>query len=171
MPGGVAPTQVVDRAYDDASLRWAVANIDNDQALYLGLPVGFGDCALMEVSVQVNAIATILADTTTFGPSAGLFDDATTAVPVDVQFSDKWTLMYSDTVHCRIGPDQVQFWKESEVLRVSFEEIDTNATPTGDLTVIAKVKRLRSDITTPAPPEDRFLLTRPYEDDGQLRAD
>lgn len=143
----VAATQVVDRAFQEASIRWAVANIDGTQALYLGLPSGFGDCALLEVSAQVNAIDVIATDFEVNGAAFGLFDGDATGIPIDSQFSARWVKIIGTAndlaVHLQAAPDQVQWWREQEVLRITFAEIDTDATPTADLTVIAKVRRLR----------------------------
>lgn len=153
-----APTQVHDRAFEEACLRWAVANIDGVQSIYLSLPAGFGDCALLECSAQVSTIATMMTNPTLSGPAFGLFDSEGTAIPVDVQFSEKWILVLADGLHARAAPDQVQFWQENEMLRILFAEVDTNATPTGDLTVLAKVRRLRPTLTR-TPEETHFFLT------------
>lgn len=156
-----AATQVVDRAFNEASIRWAVANIDGDQALYLGLPSGFGDCALLEVSANVTAIDVIQALYESSGPMFGIFDGDTTAIPVDSQFCGRWQLHVSGAnnlgVAAHASPDQVQWWREQEVLRIQFPEIDTDATPTADLTVIAKVRRLRGGAH--AAEEEHFFLT------------
>jgi len=152
-------TRVVDRAFDEAILNGAVSNIDGDVNAEFELPAGFGDCALMEASAVVTSIATLVALTNLAGPTFRLLDGPSGNI-VDVAFTRRWNLMLADSVSCRAGPDQVQFWREQETLRVSFPEIDSNAVPTADLNVAVKVRRLRPLLNdAPDPQDQHFFLT------------
>lgn len=153
----VAPTRVVDRAFDEACIEWNINNIDGDVASTFDLPAGFGDCALMECSIEVNTIATLQ---TAFDTSGVWFQLLSGGVAQDVGFCGRWQLREADRVCAWAAPDQVQFWKENEALLVGFPEIDTNASPTADMAVFAKVRRLRPLLQGDPHPDDRhFFLT------------
>lgn len=152
-------TRVVDRAFEEAILNGAVSNVDGDVDAEFQLPAGFGDCALLEASAVVTSIATLVALTNLSGPCFRLLD-APAGNIVDVAFEGKWTLFKAGAVVCRASPDQVQFWREQETLRVSFPEIDSNVSPTADLDVVVKVRRLRPMLQGDPHPDDlHFFLT------------
>lgn len=138
-------TGVVNRAWDDALLQAADANIDGAYATAHALPAGFGDCVLLEVEVRVTSIDVIQTNWATSGPRAQLVDASGNAQ--DVGFSGRWVLQSEAAnalqVTATIFPDQMQFWRAAEKLRVSFPEIDSDATPTADVNVYAKVRRIR----------------------------
>lgn len=104
----------------------------------------------------VTTIATILAAATEYGPILTLLSVGSTVA--DLPFCGKWQRRLTDGVQAWLSPDQVQFWKEGEVLQVVFEEIDTNATPTADLGVYVKVRRLRPALDR-TEEEKHFFLT------------
>lgn len=151
---------VLDRAFDEASLYGTKVNLDGDQDDDWGPPAGFGDCALLEVYVEVQSIATLQSSFfTEAGPSAQLWEVGLVR-GVEVGMSDFWKIngATNQTVSARISPDQVQFWREGERLRIRFREIDENATPTADLFVWVKVRRLRP-LLSRTPEETQFFLT------------
>lgn len=147
---------VVDRAFDETLLVAGVVNIDGDYSDTFALPAGFGDCALLEAYVAVTSIATILASATEYGPTVTMVSPA--GAVQDLPFQDNWVRRLTDGVGCRLGPDQVQFWREHDLLQLNFEEIDTNATAAADLGFYVKVRRLRPELNRSAE-ERQFFLT------------
>lgn len=121
------------------------SNVDGDQALTFTLPPGFGDCALMECSASVATIATVVANPELLGVTFQLTSPED--VPQDIVFNGRWVKRRVDQLSVWAAPDQVQFWREHEELKMLFAEIDTNATPTADVVVYIKVKRLRPLLT------------------------
>lgn len=147
---------VIDRAFEEALIEAIESNVNGDYATSHALPSGFGDCALLEASVTVTSIATIEVAFATSGPTFQLLDAA--GNPQDILFNTEWIRRAADAVAARAGPDQVQFWREADQLRVTWPEIDINATPTADVRIAVKVRRLRPEISRSAE-ESHFFLT------------
>jgi len=112
------------------------------------LPAGLGDVAIM----SLHAIA----QTVDVGPAAastvprGLrfmvtsSDGSTYADPVG---SAAWYLCFDNAnsllYQAVVDPDALVLWRQAERLTMNSPELDSDATPTGDLLVIAKVVRVR----------------------------
>lgn len=122
------------------------ANVDNDDTLRDGLPPGFGDCVITEVFVTVKDAATLAAGYESEGPMVQV--EISSGV-VDFVGTSRWVQVVGTTaatqggVAAHIRPDEPVFWHEGEELRVDYPEIDTNATPTADVTILVRVQRLR----------------------------
>lgn len=139
---------VSDRWRDQAILKGTVANLDAVNLLRFTLPPGFGDCLLLEVLVQVEAIDVLftpLADMFS-GPRVTLMNDAET-VDLDFVGVAPWIRVDQSAnaiaIAADVDPDEIVFWRESERLQVYCGEIDVDATPLGDFTVLIRVQRLR----------------------------
>lgn len=153
-----APSTTVrsDRALEQVVLQGNELNVDGDKVVGWTLPTGFGDCVLLNVFVGVNSIATMMADSTTKGPTVYLWDATGYA---DVVGTEPWTLRAADGVSAFIDPDQAVFWREGELLYTAFPEADANAAPTGDLQVVFKVRRLRQLGAVPRQPRGLQLTS------------
>lgn len=149
-----------DRWRDQVILRGTVANLDGVNLLDFTLPEGFGDCLLLEVLVYVDAIDVLGAAGDNEGPRVTLYD-AAGAADRDFVGVPRWTLLDDTANALAIGahavPDEIVYWKENERLRIYSGEIDTDATPTADMIVMARVQRTRG-IANPQETTE-FLLT------------
>lgn len=112
------------------------------------LPAGFGDCALMSVHaiVQTVDVGPVAAPTVPNGVRFMItnVDGSTYADPVGCApwyrcFDGTNSVLYQAVV----DPDALVLWKQGERLTMNAPELDSDATPTGDLVVIAKVVRVR----------------------------
>lgn len=112
----------------------------------------------MEASVKLEQVATMMTTPELNGPVLQLVTPA--GVGSDVAFGDRWYIGPATLgLFVRCGPDQVQFWKEGEALQVRWAEVDTDASPTVDLVLCVKVRRLRPLVSTPDPLDQHFFLT------------
>lgn len=133
-------TALSDRAAEQVIVVGSVENTDGENAHSGSLPVGFGDCLILEGQASIDGNATLVAPTL-MGARVSLVDAAGTVInPIDVP-----PIYQTGTVRCafHFKPDQVVYWKQGELLQVVFPELDSNATPTGDMSIWVTVRRIR----------------------------
>lgn len=136
-----ALTVLSDRMAAQTVLQGVTADANGDQNIAYSLPTGFGDCLLLECFVQITQVATLMANPQINGPQI-------TIVVESVQNNDfvgtaYWVMVGALAMSCHIKPDQPVVWKSQECLALVFAEVDTNASPTADIRVLARVRRLR----------------------------
>jgi len=136
------PTRVADRAAEQAVLGWDFDNVDDDQGLVLELPAGFGDCLILEGCIDVASIATAVALDGAIGCS-WVMADTSDSIRRDFLGCEQWYRSGSTRAVTRVSPDPLVVWKATEFIFVTFPELDSNATPTADLKVLVKVRRIR----------------------------
>lgn len=104
------------------------------------LPAGLGDVAIMEIMLQTSALATKLASLVNVG---GVAQITTGSAVADIVGEMRWANFSVSQFEAYISPDPLVLWRQDEFLQLSGPELDTNAAPTGDLVVLAKVVRVR----------------------------
>lgn len=124
------------------TLRGVQLNVDGDQAENFQLPVGFGDCLLQAVHVNVSDAATLVTAWETLGANA-LLVNPNGDVLVGVG-SEYWRKGTATSLACKIWLPFPMIWYSTEELRLVYSEVDTNVAPTADVVVTAEVIRLRS---------------------------
>lgn len=114
----------------------------------ISLPAGLGDVAIMSLTVRFTSVDV--------GPAAAssvprgvrsmvLSADASTVLdvvgtaPVYLTYDVATTLQYQ----AFIDPDALVLWRQSELVDVAGPEMDSDATPTGDVIVWIKCVRVR----------------------------
>jgi len=93
--------------------------------------------------VVVSSIATEVANPELQGVHVEIVHTA----PVDnADFvgHSRWSSIAGTALGCGVEPFRPVLWRSGESCRVVFQEVDTNATPTGDLSVTFRVLRLRA---------------------------
>lgn len=138
----MALTVLSDRQSSVTVLHELFSDIDGDQAKALTLPSGFGDCAILHVGVWVAAVATMRANPEIAGPSLILLTPGATA-NLDPVGEARWVQFSATAVQASVEPYRPVYWQQQEELGMYFAEVDTNATPTADLRVFIRVRRLR----------------------------
>lgn len=121
----------------------AVANMDSavDIAEDFTLPVGFGDCLITEVSVQLVSIQTVVANPELRGPWITLVS----TVGVEGFSLSRWTKFNAaGALQAWAQLERPILWRMEETLQVSAQSEDTGAGDTTDLTILVKVVRLRN---------------------------
>lgn len=128
------------------TLAGLLADLDGDRGDDIALPAGFGDCWVHSAHILVTGIATILADAVLVARGVELLVIDASANAVDHVGTEYWKKQGVDriatTIQPRIGA-LVQA-TSGEMMRIAFAEVDTNATPTGDLNLTFRVERLRN---------------------------
>lgn len=123
----------------------SVADINGDQSLDFELPVGYGDAILLSWLIRVASIATAQASIENYGPSITVIDRTAGSVSDNADVSDvRWRNIGSSAVSAGEQLISAVLWRYTESVRVRFLEVDTNASPTADLTAYFRVRRLRS---------------------------
>lgn len=133
-------------------LRVAQANFnsDGDTIVTLALPAGYGDVMLLELQLYIKdatdndgwipsqgGVDAVLLD-----PSGAIMDFAGAAALWSVgQVIGAGTFGYGS----RLAPDQPVKWLQSELLQVRFPYTDATAADAADLTLLARVRKLRVD--------------------------
>lgn len=130
-------------------LALSVNDIDGDQTLDFELPIGYGDAALEGWLIRVSTIDVILANPELYGPSLTIVNAAAGVVLDIVDNNDtRWKrLSVAANAGVVSAGEQMRrktLWRYGESVRVRFQEIDTDATPTADCTAYFRVQRLRS---------------------------
>lgn len=130
-------------------LREVTSNLDGGQDITSGLPAGFGDLIVLDVFYLVQEIATIMSNPELQGPRCQVSENAGGQF-VDFVGNGRWVRHDSAAgqvrMSCWIHPRQPTFVRETESLLSEFSEVDTNATPTADLYLYVRGRRLR-DVT------------------------
>lgn len=109
------------------------------------LPATLGDVMLHEVNLLFNNIDVILTDVTLHGVLGYIFHVASGAT-LDMVDTVFWKRLYSGAnalaVACNLRPTEPILWQAVERLYLAYYNPDTDATPTGDLTVFCRVRRI-----------------------------
>lgn len=139
-----------DRFVGKTLLVATASNLDGDQGLDFEQPNNFGDCMLEAVRISVTQFATVAASLFELGVSFGIVHTLPLDL-ADIVGVGKWHLISGTfaaptSATAFVEPWRSVLWRSGESLRIAFAEVDTNASPTVDLTVQARVVRLR---TTP----------------------
>lgn len=120
------------------------SNLDGDQALAFELPAGFGDCRLLDVWADVATIATVVANPELLGCTFNILGTPDSSHR-DIVGVSRWQKTGAARLSTQLYPLQDSvLWLSTESLFVIYPELDSNVSPTGDLTVNARVMRLRN---------------------------
>lgn len=141
-----------ERWLDEVLLVCNFTNIDGDFVLHISPPAGFGDCAIMEVGLYAGPLATTLASPELYGGIVKILNPSG-STNVDILGVYNWTrgVPVLGYVGAYVSPDPLVLWRQGEILAIEGQEVDTNATPTVDFAVFAKVVRVRSVESAPGP--------------------
>lgn len=113
-------------------------------------PAGLGDLAIMEAIATGLSLATpVAADTNPAAFVDILSSDAATVLDIVGVF--RWFPVASTSVSAYLSPDPLVLWREGELIRIVSPELDTNATPTGDMNLVVKAVRVRPQAGAVAP--------------------
>lgn len=136
-----------DRFSGRALLIATASNLDGDQGLDFEQPSNFGDCLLEAVRISASSFATVAASLFELGVSFGIVHTLPLDL-ADIVGVAEWQLISGTfaaptSATAYVEPMRSVLWRTGESLRIAFAEIDTNASPTVDLTVQVRVNRLR----------------------------
>lgn len=122
----------------------------------VALPAGIGDVAIMSLHMRARPVDVGPAAASTVPRGIRAFvvspDGATL---LDVVGSGEWVLVL-DTANnleywAMVDPDALVLWRTGEVVALASPEMDSDATPTGDVSVIIKCARVRPVESAPQP--------------------
>lgn len=142
-----AATIISDRMFGIYTCALGSSNLDGDQSILIELPAGIGDSMLLAWSINISQIATLLTDARTqYGPIVSMNDTLSqTIIEPAMAHMEVWRGGADATaVRAEQQLRRPVVWRTSDSVRVQFEEIDTNATPTADLAVNLVCRRLRN---------------------------
>lgn len=115
-------------------------NINGDQTLTIEMPNDGIIRDILTVSLYIGDIATLLTNPENFGPSINHTRGTNSRLYIG---EARWIQIKTDTlVALVVLRHRVTVWPTDE-LRFSFREVDTNVTPTADLTVALNTLRIR----------------------------
>jgi len=111
------------------------------------LPAGLGDVAILSVEIRVTSIDALKAAAALPAGARASIISSDAALTVDVIGSTAF-LLTADGANALAGsayldPDALVLWRQSEILRVQTPELDSDATPTGDFSILIKAVRVR----------------------------
>lgn len=121
----------------------SVVNIGDAQGQNIPMPAGWGDSLLLDVHLVVADILTMRAAPDISGVCVGIRDAGGSSA--DWMGCARWHQTSPTQLHANIDPDQVRYLRGDELVRVEFEELDTNVAATADLFVFIRVRRIRQD--------------------------
>lgn len=112
------------------------------------LPAGFGDCAILNVEFRAWGIDVVSVGVTPVRGIRAYIQAAAGGKIVDNVGVAPW-IVTQDTANaielgCFIDPDALVLWQQDELLSITSPEMDTDATPTGELQIYAKVVHVRN---------------------------
>lgn len=139
-----------ERWLDEVLLAGSKLNVDGDQADTWIPPYGLGDLAIMEIGIDINTLATSVADPTAIGVRIGVVDAAGSSI-VDIAGDAPFRRMAANRLEAYISPDPLVLVRQGEKIVIEFPEVDINATPTGDLAVYVKCVRVRPTVVAQNP--------------------
>lgn len=131
-----------ERWLDEILLYGTVADgAGSDWSDALLLPPGLGDVAIMELLVLAETLATavaiaeqsVVAQITSPGGSS----------TVDILGTGKWFRTQALRAAAYVSPDPLVLWHQDERLSIQSPELDSNASPTGDVFYYVKCVRVR----------------------------
>lgn len=117
------------------------ATLDGDSTFSHALPSGFGDCAILGTMVQINSIATLVADVQYLGVKVRLLVPSN--AEADYVGAAYFVPGISTGVEAAFDVIRPVYWRSEENLNVHFREVDSNASPTATLRWLVRVRRLR----------------------------
>jgi len=122
----------------------------------VSLPSGIGDVAIMSVHLRARTVDVGPATASSVPRGARAFivsPDLSTLL--DVVGSAEWQLVRDTATDleywCTLDPDALCLWRQNELLNLASPELDSDATPTGDVICVIKAVRVRP-LETPATP-------------------
>jgi len=139
-----------ERWNDIVFLSKSVANVGADSADSFVPPSGIGDIAIMEVQVAVTTAATMVASINDWGLE-GFIINAAGDTFVDLIGTGRWAKQGASSACAYLSPDPLVLCRQGEKIYLAIPEIDTNASPTGDIAVYVKAVRVQPAVT-PAKP-------------------
>lgn len=126
------------------------------------LPAGFGDCAIMSAHFRATSVdvGPAAAASVPRGVRAMVISQDGSSV-VDTVGTSPWYLTFDTATalqyQAELDPGALVLWRQGELLSVASPEMDSDATPTGDLQAYVKVVRVR----LVEQPQDLLQLVRP----------
>lgn len=120
-----------------------IINVDAASAASLSLPSGFGDSILVGCSAWAANIATMMVTPELSGAHFAIYGASDGVVHQPIGES-RWLKYTTVALQSHVEPIIPALWKTDEILVVQWDEVDTNASPTGDMAFYALVIRLRS---------------------------
>lgn len=143
-----ALTVAAERWLDQVMLLGIVANVAGAaMSESFTLPAGLGDVAILNVSVRFSQLDVGPASVITpRGVSVRIVSpDATTVV--DIVGSAPILLCFDTATvleaYAYLDPDALVLWRQTEIMTLLAPEMDSDATPTGDLQINIKCVRVR----------------------------
>lgn len=134
-------TLTSERWLDQIILSGTYTNENGDHDLTFLIPAGLGDIAILEIDVQALSVATMMANPELNAVRAYVVSAAGDAV--DIVGTQRWSKVWTDRVATYLSPDPLVLVRQSERLKLSAAEVDTNASPTVDIVVTVKAVRVR----------------------------
>lgn len=142
-------TLIAERWLDVIVLRAQTANVGADLDDEITLPPGLGDVAILEIIYDFTSIATMVAAPEELGAYARILSASGNVV--DFVSVGRFSKVSATEVTAWLSPDPLVLWRQNESLKIAVAELDTNASPTGDVTVYIKASRYIHQVTAPAP--------------------
>lgn len=97
---------------------------------------------LSEVQAFAGDIATLVASPEWTALSVAV--TAASGTVADIVGAERWTRSSASGLVCRVSPHEAVYIRALDLLLFTFPELDTNASPTLDFTVYARVVRIRN---------------------------
>lgn len=116
------------------------------------LPAGLGDVAIMCAYARIDNID-VLVDLTNLAAAAAIVTaDSSTVVERlgPARWFETQDVANDLEAQCAWDPTALVLWRQSEILNITSSEIDTDATPLGDLRIFVKAVRVRPVASAPA---------------------
>lgn len=112
-------------------------------------PTTIGDLAIIEILISVETIATLVAPAL-LGCQANVVNTLGGNAVVDIIGSVRWQNHQALRASCYFSPDPLVLLRQGEAISIQSPELDSNASPTGD--VYYYVKCVRVPMEAPAAP-------------------
>lgn len=114
------------------------------------LPLNFGDCLILELSLIMEGAATPVVPGAQSGARVLLIDLASLTF-TDVVGIPEIRQTGTGRTAAQCTPDSLVVWKATETLRIVTPGQDSNVAPTANLQGVVRVRRLRDDPPQPPP--------------------
>lgn len=138
-----------DRWLDEVILQATVANVGIDDEYRVLAPADEQDLAIMNAMVGVIQITTMVASINDWGVVFTVLSAAPSVV--DLGNTARFVKTSAAEAYCSLDPDALVLWRKGEKVALSIPEIDTNASPTGDVYIRFKCVRVRPIEGAPLP--------------------
>lgn len=124
-------------------LSGSVANVDGDADESFYVPASFGDCLVFSDECIVTSIATLVANPELLGVRRYLGQPGGGSLLGAIGVT-RWSKVGAANVATSIEYMRPHLLRVNELYTIQYQEVDTNATPAGDLRVTLYVQRLRN---------------------------